>query len=231
MTKAIDSNKTGKDGNEKGKSLKIASIFCSIQGESTTQGEITSFIRLSGCNLDCSYCDTKWSHKDGTDMSLSEIISSVKKHKSKYVTVTGGEPLLQKNCFSLLQMLAEQNFETSLETNGTIDISEVHCGVRIIMDIKCPESGMERFNYLKNTESLKPDDELKFVLSSETDYEWAKEIIYRLKLADKCKILMSPIEKTMTSRQLAELILRDKLEVRLNLQLHKLIWGDDENEH
>jgi 7-carboxy-7-deazaguanine synthase len=99
------------------------------------------------------------------------------------------------------------------------------------MDIKCPESGMERFNYLKNTELLKPDDELKFVLSSEADYEWAKEIIYRLNLADKCKILMSPIEKTMTSRQLAELILRDKLGVRLNLQLHKLIWGDDENEH
>lgn len=212
-------------------SLKIASIFCSIQGESTTQGEVTSFIRLSGCNLDCSYCDTKWSHDEGTEMSVSEIIATVKKHKSHYATVTGGEPLLQKNCINLLTTLVGNNFETSLETNGSIDIGDIDSAVRIVMDLKCPGSDMEKYNNLKNIEILKPEDELKFVLSSEADYKWAKEIIYRLNLTDKCKILMSPIMKTLTSRKLAELILEDKLDVRLNLQLHKLIWGDDENEH
>lgn len=217
--------------NQADKSLQIASIFCSIQGESTTQGEVTSFIRLSGCNLDCSYCDTKWSHNEGTEMSLSEIIDSVKKHKSHYVTVTGGEPLLQKNCIELMTLLIKNNFKTSLETNGSIDIGGIDSDVRIVMDLKCPGSYMEKYNNLKNIEILKPEDELKFVLSSEADYEWAKEIIYRLNLTDKCKILMSPIMKTLSSRQLAELILKDKLSVRLNLQLHKLIWGDDENEH
>jgi len=211
--------------------LIVASIFCSIQGESTTQGELTSFIRLSGCNLDCTYCDTKWSHNEGTKMSLQEIITSVEKYQVKYVTVTGGEPLLQENCLKLLSALAKKGFETSLETNGSIDLSEIDQDIRIIMDLKCPDSAMEKHNNLANIEKLKEKDELKFVLSSEIDYKWAKEIISRFNLSEKCKILMSPIWGKMSFRNLAELILRDKLNVRLNLQLHKIIWGDDENEH
>ena len=150
--------------------LNIASIFCSIQGESTTQGELTSFIRLAGCNLNCTWCDTRWSHSEGTIMSLPEIIDSVSKHGSRYVTVTGGEPLLQKSCMQLLKALLENNFEISLETNGTIDISGIDQGIRIIMDIKCPGSTMDKHNNLENIEFLKTRDKLKFVLPSKAYY-------------------------------------------------------------
>jgi len=211
--------------------LLVSSIFCSIQGESTSQGAITSFIRLCGCNLNCNYCDTRWSHEGGEEISIQKIIETVTEHKSKYVTVTGGEPLLQQNTQKLLTALTKLNYKTSIETNGTADIKGINKNTRIVMDIKCPDSLMSEHNDLQNINYLKDTDELKFVLSSTSDYNWAKSMIEKFDLAEKCTVLMSPVWEKLSPKKLAELILKDKLNVRLNLQLHKIIWENDGKEH
>ena len=212
-------------------SVEIASIFSSIQGESTSQGERTSFIRMARCNLNCTWCDTRWSHQSGKVQTIEAVMNEIKTHKTKFATVTGGEPLLHSNTIDLLLTLLSEGYETSIETNGSMDISSIPLQVRTIVDLKCPDSGMAQKNRYSNMEVLKPIDEVKFVLSSERDYKWAVQQIKKFHINRKCKVLMSPVTKGISPKQLAEFILRDYLPVRMNLQLHKYIWEGDENEH
>ncbi len=206
--------------------LKIFEIFYSLQGESSRVGLPTIFIRLSGCPMRCHYCDTAYAFQGGSMMTVDEIIKTIKKYDTRYVTVTGGEPLAQKEVLSLLKVLADQNYEVSLETGGGLSIKEVDPRIKIILDIKTPESGEEKKNHWDNLNLIHSKDEIKLVLCSREDYDWAKKILHQYKLTEKCDVLFSPVYQKLNATDLGNWILEDQLPVRMQIQLHKLLWGE-----
>ena len=206
--------------------LRISEIFFSLQGETSRIGLPTVFIRLTGCPLRCTYCDTTYAFADGQSMSVAEILRQVTGYAPHYVTVTGGEPLAQKNCLPLLRALCDAGYEVSLETSGALDIGEVDARVMRVVDIKTPASGEAEKNHWENMALLTRHDEIKFVLCDENDYRWAKQILLQHRLAEKCAVLFSPAHGTLNAAHLAEWILRDRLPVRMLLQLHKLLWNN-----
>ena len=207
--------------------LKVNEIFYSIQGESTHAGRPCVFVRLTHCNLRCTYCDTEYAFYEGQDKSFNEILDEIKSYKCNLVEITGGEPLVQKDVIQFMDLLCEQGFEVLLETGGHMDISPVDQRVQRIMDIKCPSSGESEKNLWSNITLLTEKDQLKFVIGSREDYDWAKSIIYTHKLTDVCTVLMSTVHGNIDNRDLAEWILKDNLQVRYQLQLHKYIWPSD----
>jgi 7-carboxy-7-deazaguanine synthase len=208
-------------------SLRISEIFFSLQGETSRVGLPTVFVRLTGCPLRCSYCDTAYAFNGGQSMTLDAIMAEVARHAPRYVTVTGGEPLAQKNCQPLMQALCDAGYEVSLETGGALDVSRVDARVLKVLDIKTPASGEAEKNLWSNLEHLDPGDEIKFVLCDENDYQWAKQVLSEREIARRCAVLFSPAQGRLASRDLAEWILRDRLPVRLQLQLHKILWGNE----
>lgn len=206
--------------------LRISEIFFSLQGETTRIGLPTVFVRLTGCPLRCTYCDTAYAFTGGQNMSMTEILQQVAGYAPSYVTVTGGEPLAQKNCIPLLRALCDAGYRVSLETGGALDISAVDERVMRVVDIKTPASGEVEKNLWGNLQLLTSHDEVKFVLCDENDYLWAKQILQQHQIAEKCTVLFSPAHGALNATQLAEWILRDHLPVRLQVQLHKLLWNN-----
>lgn len=206
--------------------LRISEIFYSLQGETSRSGLPTVFVRLTGCPLRCTYCDTAYAFSGGQDMSVAQILEDVAGHHARYVTVTGGEPLAQRNCLPLLRALCDAGYEVSLETGGALDISGVDARVMKVLDIKTPASGVAEKNLWSNLAALDARDEIKFVLCDEADYVWARQVLRERDLADKCSVLFSPALDQLAATTLAEWILRDNLPVRLQVQLHKLLWGN-----
>lgn len=205
--------------------LKVNEIYYSVQGESTYAGLPCVFVRLTFCNLRCTYCDTEYAFYEGKDLSISEIIGEIKKYYCKLVEITGGEPLVQmEECLDLMKQLCDQEFEVLIETGGSLSIKDIDPRVNVIMDLKCPSSGMEKKNLYENINYLKPDDELKFVIGSREDYDWTVEVIKKYDLEKKCKILFSVVFGKLEPVQLVNWILEDKLNVRFQLQMHKIIW-------
>lgn len=207
-------------------SLKINEIFYSVQGESTRIGLPTVFIRTTGCPMRCVYCDTAYAFHDGKNYTFEQIFYEIKQYGTKYLTVTGGEPLAQKPCFNFLQQLCDLSYEVSLETGGAVSIKNIDTRVKIILDIKTPGSGEVENNDWSNLSLIKSNDEIKIVIKDEEDYEWAKKLIINENLLGKGSILISPVHGEINPESLASWILRDKLPVRLQLQLHKIIWGN-----
>jgi 7-carboxy-7-deazaguanine synthase len=208
-----------------GPTLRVSEIFHSLQGESTRVGLPTVFIRLTGCPLRCTWCDTTYAFSGGETLALATILDRVAAFDCKTVCVTGGEPLAQAGCLALLTALCDTGYSVSLETSGALDISTVDPRVARIVDIKAPGSGEEAKNHWKNLEALRPTDELKFVLTSHEDYDWAKSVLAGRHLDEKCTVLFSPVWDSLPPAQLAEWILQDRLPVRFQLQLHKVLWG------
>ena len=219
---------TSQSNQEQSDKLRITEIFFSLQGESRSVGFPTVFIRLTGCPLRCGYCDTAYAFQGGTWMSLAEIIEKVSQYQSHHVTVTGGEPLAQKCCPLLLRRLCDAGYEVSLETSGALDISTVDNRVIKVMDIKTPGSGEEVKNRWENIGSLTQQDQVKFVICDRIDYDWSKQAITDHGLAERCEILFSPGFGLLEPRKLADWILEDNLPVRFQLQLHKILWGDEQ---
>jgi 7-carboxy-7-deazaguanine synthase len=209
-----------------GAQLRITEIFYSLQGETSRVGLPTVFVRLTGCPLRCAYCDTAYAFTGGQNWALSDILRQVAEYAPRFVTVTGGEPLAQKNCLSLLRALCDEGYEVSLETGGALDISEIDARVMRVVDIKTPASGEVAKNRWGNLELLNWHDEIKFVLCDENDYRWAKGIMLQHCLAEKCRILFSPAHGALDATQLAEWILIDRLPVRMQVQMHKLLWNN-----
>ena len=206
--------------------LRINEIFFSLQGESCRVGLPTVFVRLTGCPLRCGYCDTAYAFHDGKTRLIDDVIDEVAQHKTNYVCVTGGEPLAQKNCPTLLRKLCDRNYSVSLETSGAINIAEVDPRVSRIVDIKTPGSGEVDKNRWENLRLLTRHDEIKFVITSEADYCWAATLLEEKKLNDAAPVLFSPAFNEVSVEQLAGWILRDGLNVRMQVQLHKIIWGE-----
>lgn len=206
--------------------LKIYEIFYSIQGESTRVGLPTVFVRLTGCPMRCVYCDTEYAFSGGSNMEIADILQKVATFGTPYVTVTGGEPLAQKNCIPLLTALCDAGYNVSLETGGAIDMRAVDPRVAVILDIKTPGSGEVQKNYWQNLALLKTQDEVKFVLCDAEDYAWAKNVLADKALAEKCSVLFSPVFGKLAPTDLAEWILKDQLPVRMQVQLHKILWGE-----
>jgi len=206
--------------------LKITEIFYSIQGESSFVGLPTVFIRLTGCPLRCQYCDTAYAFKGGKKLEIKEILEKIKIYKTKYICVTGGEPLAQPACLDLLKILIQEGFIVSLETSGALPIDQVDPGVNIILDIKTPGSLEADKNYWPNLKILKKSDQIKFVICSREDYEFSKKILLDNNLFNFCEILFSPSYAEIKPEELAAWILEDQLLVRLQIQLHKFLWGD-----
>ena len=206
--------------------LRTSEIFFSLQGETGRIGLPTAFIRLTGCPLRCTYCDTTYAFTGGQNMSVAEILRRVAGYAPRYVTVTGGEPLAQKNSLLLLSALCDAGYEVSLETGGALDIGEVDARVMRVVDIKTPASGEAEKNCWDNLPLLTRHDEIKFVLCDKNDYQWAKQTMLQHRLADKCTVLFSPAHGALNATRLAEWILHDRLPVRMLLQLHKLLWDD-----
>jgi len=205
--------------------LKINEIYHSIQGESTSAGRSCVFVRLTYCNLRCTYCDTEYAFYDGKDFSVEQIIDEIEKYNCKLVEVTGGEPLVQMDeCLELMKRLCDLGFEVMIETGGSLSIKDIEHRVKIIMDLKCPSSGMEKKNLYENIQYLKPTDELKFVIGNREDYDWTVEKIKKYDLQRKCKILFSVVFGKLEPVELINWILDDKLDVRFQLQMHKYIW-------
>jgi len=205
--------------------LRINEIFYSIQGESSRIGMPTVFVRLTGCPMRCSYCDTAYAFHDGQQKEIEEIIQEIKKFDTNYVTVTGGEPLAQKNCIDLMNQLCELGYQVSLETGGALDIKDVHSKVKIILDVKTPKSNEDKNNFWPNLAKIKLNDEIKFVIQDFEDFSWSVDIIEKYQL-NQNQILFSPVYNVLESEQLAEWILKHQLNVRLQLQLHKILWGE-----
>jgi len=206
--------------------LRVTEIFYSLQGESRPAGIPTAFIRLTGCPLRCRYCDTEYAFHGGRQMPIADILVEIEKFGARYVCVTGGEPLAQPNCLILLSRLADSGFRVSLETSGALDISDVDDRVTIVMDIKTPASGELDRNRWENLERLKPEDQIKFVVCDRQDYEWARGILSEHDLMRRVSVLFSPAWGQGIDRPLAEWILKDRLEVRFQMQLHKILWGE-----
>jgi 7-carboxy-7-deazaguanine synthase len=206
--------------------LRISEIFYSLQGETRTVGLPTVFIRLTGCPLRCQYCDTAYAFQGGQWQDVSAVLAEVKKYATQYVTVTGGEPLAQKACLELLARLCDEGYEVSLETSGAMDIAMVDPRVVKVMDIKTPGSGEVDRNLWTNVDYLLSHDQVKFVICDQADYEWSKDIIQQYQLAARCQLLFSPSFAQVKAGDLGDWILRDQLSVRLQIQLHKYLWGD-----
>jgi len=204
--------------------LKVNEIYFSIQGESSKAGLPCIFVRLTYCNLRCTYCDTEYAFYEGKDISIEQVIDEVKKYDCKLVEVTGGEPLVQEESIELMKRLCDEGYEVMLETGGSLSIKNVDSRVMIIMDLKCPSSGMLKKNLYENIDYIKPTDEIKFVIGNREDYEWSKGIIEKYNLPSKCSILISVVFGELEPITLAEWILQDKLNVRFQLQMHKFIW-------
>lgn len=209
-------------------SLRLTEIFFSLQGETRTVGLPTVFVRLTGCPLRCQYCDTAYAFHGGKRHTIDEILAEVKQYNPKYVTVSGGEPLAQKACLTLLTALCDQGYEVSLETSGALDISQVDKRVIKVVDIKTPGSAEVAKNRWENISHLLPHDQVKFVICDETDYEWSKQIMDQYKLPKICDVLFSPSYGQVNAGQLADWILRDRLPIRMQIQLHKYLWGEVE---
>lgn len=206
--------------------LRITEIFYSLQGETSRVGLPTVFVRLTGCPMRCTYCDTAYAFSGGQMMALQAILSEVARYPTRYVTVTGGEPLAQKDCLLLLRALCDNGYDVSLETGGGLDISGVDARVSKILDIKTPASGEAEKNLWRNLDALQEQDEIKFVLCNEADYTWAKQVLRERGLAEKCSVLFSPAHNQLAAVDLADWILRDNLPVRMQMQMHKLLWGN-----
>jgi 7-carboxy-7-deazaguanine synthase len=208
--------------------MKVYSIFKSIQGEGRTMGAPTTFVRTSGCPLRCAYCDTKQAYEEGTMMNIEAILKEVKKHGARHVCLTGGEPLMQKEAPSLIKRLLQEGHMVVVETNGAMPLDDMPCdeNLTISMDIKCPSSGESDKMLFSNLEMLGPTDQLKFVVSDEADYEYAKKVLREH--PPKCDVIVTPVGGT-DLKWLAESVLKDKLDVRVMPQLHKIIWGNEDN--
>ncbi|MFA5984904.1 MAG: 7-carboxy-7-deazaguanine synthase QueE [Methylococcaceae bacterium] len=207
-------------------SLRITEIFLSIQGESTTIGIPTVFIRLTGCPLRCLYCDTAYAFTGGQKMEIDAIVDQASHYGVRHITVTGGEPLSQPACLELIEKLLDLNFIVSLETSGAIDIATVDVRAIKVMDLKTPSSGEISKNRYENIPHLTPQDQVKFVIGNLEDYQWAKDTLTQYALPERCEVLFSPVMGQQNPTQLAEKILEDKLPVRFQIQLHKFLWGD-----
>ncbi len=207
-------------------SLVITEIFKSIQGESSYAGIPCSFIRTTGCNLRCAWCDTEYAFYGGQKMTIEEILTAIEPHGCNLVEITGGEPLLQEEVPELCSQLLRRGHTVLIETGGALDIRVLPAEIIRILDIKCPESGMTEHMNWQNLQYLGPKDEIKFVINSRKDYDWAVEIMNRYQLHQKNLILFSPVYQKMPADQLAEWILGDKLPVRFQIQLHKALWGE-----
>lgn len=207
--------------------LRITEIFYSLQGESSTVGYPTVFIRLTGCPLRCGYCDTTYSFTGGEWQSLDEIMAQVSRYKTRFVTVTGGEPLAQKACLELLERLCDQDYQVSLETSGALDVSVVDARVVKVVDIKTPASGEVEKNLYSNIEYLSARDEVKFVICNRDDYDWSKAIVDQYQLVERCEVLFSPVQGDMSATELADWMIEDQLPVRFQIQLHKYLWGNE----
>lgn len=206
--------------------LRITEIFYSLQGETSRVGLPTVFVRLTGCPLRCGYCDTAYAFQGGETKTIEQILADVASHRPRYVTVTGGEPLAQKNVLPLMSALADAGYSVSLETSGALDITAVDPRISRIVDIKTPGSGEVAKNRWQNLVRLTERDEIKFVLCGAEDYEWAKRVMVQHRLAQICPVLFSPSYGQLEPATLADWILRDHLPVRLQLQLHKQLWGE-----
>ncbi len=207
--------------------MRVTEIFHSIQGESSYAGRPCVFVRLTGCPLRCTWCDTEYAFYGGHDVSLEEIVEKVQSYGCRLVEVTGGEPLAQPEAFPLIATFCDRGYTVLIETSGAIDITSVDRRAHIILDVKCPGSGMTDRMHWANLQQLTMEDEAKFVLADRKDYDWAREIIEKYELTDHCTVLMSPVFGGLDPRQLAEWVLADRLPVRFQLQLHKLIWAPD----
>ena len=208
--------------------LKINEIYFSIQGESTHAGRPCIFIRLTYCNLRCTYCDTEYAFYEGKDMEIPTIMDEIKQWDCNLVEVTGGEPLFQDQCIDLLEVLVNNNYEVMLETGGSLSISEVPKEVIKIVDFKCPSSGMVKKNLWSIVKDLQSYDEVKFVIGDRIDFEWAKENIAKYNLAMACIVLMSPTFGEIDPQQIVKWILAENLPVRIQMQMHKMIWNPEE---
>ncbi len=213
--------------------LRITEIFYSLQGESRSAGFPTVFVRLTGCPLRCGYCDTAYAFQGGQWLSLDEILEEVESlhgpnNIPRYVTVTGGEPLAQKNCLVLLKKLCDVGYEVSLETSGALDVCAIDDRVIKVMDLKTPCSGESAKNLWGNLDCLARQDQLKFVICDRADYDWAKQVLNDYKLSERCEVLFSPVYGRQQARDLAEWMLEDKLAVRFQIQLHKILWGEEQ---
>jgi 7-carboxy-7-deazaguanine synthase len=206
--------------------LKITEVFHSLQGEADTVGVPTVFIRLTGCPLRCQYCDTAYAFHGGEWWAIDDLIARVRELSSRYVCVTGGEPLAQRSCLELLSRLCDAGFRVSLETSGAMTLAEVDPRVVLVVDVKTPGSGEERRNRYGELERLQMKDQTKFVICSREDYEWSRAKVRELKLAERCSVLFSPSHEQLAARELADWILEDRLPVRFQIQLHKYLWGN-----
>jgi len=207
---------------------RITEIFYSLQGETRTVGLPTVFVRLTGCPLRCTYCDTAYAFHGGEKRDISDIVDEVNQYNSRYITVTGGEPLAQPTSHELLSALCDLGAEVSLETSGAMDISSVDSRVVIVMDLKTPASGEESKNKYDNIDKLKTQDQLKIVICDRNDYDWARQKLTEYDLVNRCEILFSPIHGELKASDLAEWIVEDNLPVRMQIQIHKYLWGDEQ---
>ncbi len=206
--------------------LKVTEVFYSLQGEALNTGLPTVFIRLTGCPLRCSYCDTRYAFSGGQWQNITQILQKLSIYNTHYITVTGGEPLAQKNCIPLLSVLCDEGYQVSLETSGALTMEKVDPRVAKIMDIKTPASGEAGRNLYENIQYLGLHDQIKFVICDEADYEWSKALLEERKLNEYCEVLFSSASEQLPPSVLAEWILRDQLAVRFQIQLHKLLWGN-----
>ena len=208
--------------------LRITEIFYSLQGETRTSGLPTVFVRLTGCPLRCQYCDTEYAFSGGDWFSLQEILDQVRQYDTRFVTVTGGEPLAQPNCLKLLTLLCEQGYQVSLETSGAMTLEGVDSRVMKVMDIKTPDSEEQDKNLWQNLQKINQQDQIKFVICSERDYLWSKQQLKERSLDSLCEVLFSSSHQQLPATQLADWVLRDQLPVRFQVQLHKVLWGDQQ---
>lgn len=207
--------------------MKICEIFASIQGESSYAGMPCTFIRLTGCNLRCLYCDTTYAYEEGMELTEAEIINEVELIGVSLVTITGGEPLLQEETFRLTERLISEGYKVLIETNGTMSIKDIDNRAVIVLDVKTPGSGMWEEIDTSNFDHLKPADEIKFVITDRADYEWSKDMMHKYNLRSKCQVFFSPAFGILLPESLVKWILEDRLDVRLNLQMHKYIYGSE----
>jgi len=207
--------------------LKINEIYYSIQGESSYSGLPCVFIRLTYCNLRCSYCDTEYAFYEGKDMTIKQIVKKTNSYKCNLVEITGGEPLLQKNCIKLIDELEKNNKKVLVETGGSLSIKNISKKTHIILDLKCPSSNMESKNLWENLDYIKKTDEIKFVIGNKTDYDWVKKTIKKNNLEKKCLLLISPVHDKIDKEKIINWILKDNLKIRFQIQLHKEIWDKD----
>jgi 7-carboxy-7-deazaguanine synthase len=206
--------------------LRITEIFHSLQGEARSVGWPTVFVRLTGCPLRCVWCDTEYSFHGGEWRDIGDIVAEVKKYKTRHVCVTGGEPLAQKRCLDLLRRLCDEGLDVSLETSGALDVSQVDPRVSRVVDVKAPGSGESARNLWSNLDVLGAHDQIKFVLADRADYDWALDVLDRHDLSARSEVLFSPVAGKLAPRDLADWIIADGRQVRMQVQLHKLLWGN-----